>query len=350
MNNPFIRVPLQQRILFTKSLALSLKSGVSLVNSLAFIKKQVKSKSLKSILDSLIKDAENGIFLSVGLLKFRNVFGDLFINIVKVAEASGTLPENLIYLGEELKKKHELRKKVRGALIYPIIILIATIGIAASMILFVFPKILPIFQGSKVELPLTTRLLIKFSDFITHYGILALIGAILFIVAFRFSLRFKSFQYYVHQSMFYIPILGGTVVSYNMTNLTRTLGLLLRSGIKIVEALSITADTLSNAVYRNELKKAGEYVQRGEFFSKYLALHEKKFPTTVSSMISVGENTGNLTDNLFYLAEYYEGEVDDFVRNLSSILEPVLLLFMGGIVGFIALSFITPIYQLTKSF
>lgn len=346
----FLKISLQEKILFTKNLALTLKSGVSLVNGLAFLKRQAKSRSMKKILDSLIKDAESGLFLSVGLEKFKNVFGDLFVNIIKVAEVSGTLPENLIYLGGELEKQNTLRKKVRGALIYPIIILIATVVISVTMVVFVFPKILPLFQSQKIELPLTTRILIAISAFISSYGIWAGAGVVLLFIMFRFLLKVPPIRFVYHSSLFLVPILGRSLVNYNMANVTRTLGLLLRSGVKIIEALHIVSQTTTNLVYRRELLRAEDHVRTGEFFSKYLAGSPRRFPGLLVNMIEVGENTGNLNENLFYLAEYYENEVDDFVKNLSSILEPILLLFMGGIVGFIALSFITPIYQLTKGF
>ena len=331
MNNIFLRVPLQEKILFTKNLALTLKSGVSLVNSLALLKRQAKSPSLKKILDSLIRDAES-------------------VNIIKIAEVSGTLPENLLYLGGELQKQHDLRRKVKGALVYPVIILIATVVIAVTMVVFVFPKILPLFQNAKVELPFTTRLLIVVSKLVSDYGILLFVGAVALIVGFRLFLKLKSFRFAYNIALSYLPIVGRSIVNYNMANFTRTLALLLRSGVKIIEALAITSRTTGNLVYRRELEKSAEYVRTGEFLSKYLSQKPKRFPALLANMIEVGENTGNLNDNLFYLAEYYENEVDDFVKNLSNILEPILLLFMGGIVGFIALSFITPIYQLTKSF
>ena len=334
--------------MFAKNMALALKAGVSLINSLRLVRNQTRSKSFKKILDTLIDDTNKGGFLSTSLLKYSNVFGELFVNIIKVAELSGTLPENLLYLGDELRKKSELRKKVKSAMIYPLIILIATVVIAASMVFFVFPKILPLFENLKSGLPLTTRLLIGISGLITNYGILILIGFIVLFVGFRLLLKIKGFRYLYHRFIMALPILGRAVINFNMANFARTLALLLRSGVKIIEALTITGLTLSNLVYRRQLEEAAGRVRRGEFLSKYFSEQPKTFPTILANMIEVGENTGNLTDNLFYLADYYESEVDDFVKNLSSILEPVLLLFMGVIVGFIALSFITPIYQLTR--
>jgi type IV pilus assembly protein PilC len=145
-----------------------------------------------------------------------------------------------------------------------------------------------------------------------------------------------------------MPVLKRMIIQVNMTNFSRTLGLLLRSGVNISEAISITADTTTNLVYHHELKASAAVLQKGQFLSSYLEKNKKLFPPIASNMIKVGENTGNLVDNLDYLSEYYEGEVDDFVKNLSSIIEPALMIVMGLIVGFIALSIITPIYSLTQ--
>ncbi len=345
----FLRVPLQEKILFTKNLALSLRSGISLVRSLQFFRNQTRNRSFRKILDSAIEDVNRGLFLSASFAKYERVFGELFINIIKIGETSGNLPENLTYLGDELKKKADLRKKVRGASIYPIIIFIATIAIAVSMILFVFPKILPLFQNLKAELPLTTRLLIKLSELIAKQGLALAVGAAVFLIGFSFLLRVRRIRYLWHTLLMYLPIFRTVVVNFNLANMSRTLGLLLKSGVTIIDSISITSVTLTNLVYRRHLAEAAEEVKRGTFLSKYFERYPHAFPPLTQNMIEVGENTGNLTENLFYLAEYYENEVDDFVKNLSSILEPVLLLFMGVIVGFIALSFITPIYQLTRS-
>ena len=353
MNNPlknfFVRLSLNDKMLFIKHLSIAIRSGMTLLSGIQMIRSQTKSGSLKKILDVLLVDIDNGMFLSTSLEKFHGVFGDLFINIVRVGEASGTLTENLNYLAEELKKREELRKKVRGALIYPAVIMAATFGIAGAMIVFVFPKILPVFSSLRVELPITTRMLIALADFMTNNGILMALGIVFFFAGIWLLIKIPTIKFVLHRTLLVLPIFGKVATSVNMANTARTLGLLLKSGIKIVEAVGITADTTANLVYKREIKGAAELVKTGEYFSGYLMKHPNLFPSIMVNMISVGENTGNLSENLEYLAEYYEGEVDDFVRNLSSIIEPVLLLLMGLIVGFIAISIISPIYSITQS-
>ncbi|PIT92088.1 MAG: hypothetical protein COU08_04525 [Candidatus Harrisonbacteria bacterium CG10_big_fil_rev_8_21_14_0_10_42_17] len=346
----FLNVSLQEKILFSKHMAIAIKSGMSLIDSIRLIEKQTKSKSLKKILNDVSENLTRGVFLSTVLEKYENVFGNLFINIIKIAEASGTLPENLNYLASELKKKHDLRKKIRGAMVYPIIILIMTIIIVTVMVLFVFPKIFPLFESLDVELPLTTKLLLAFSNFIRDYGFWAAGGVVVFVIGVRTLFRVKSVRYVYHRFLIGVPLFHRAVIAFNMANMTRTMALLLRSGVHIVDATKISANSLTNLVYQRELNEAADQIRQGIYFSKHLSEKPRIFPQIAANMIAIGENTGNLTDNLFYLAEFYEADLDDFVKNLSSILEPILLLFMGVIVGFIALSFITPLYQITKGF
>lgn len=347
--NRFLHVPLQERILFARHLSVGIKAGMSLQDSLKLIQSQTKSRDFKMILSVIIGDTANGMFLSASMEKYANVFGQLFINIVRVGEQSGTLTENLTYLAKELKKKHELHTKVRGALIYPAVIFTATIGIVMTLMIAVFPKILPVFSSLRIELPVTTRLLIAVTNFMTAYTVLIIVGLIVLIIALSILMRYDWFKNRWHAMLFKIPVVGKIVVKVNMASISRILGLLLKSGTQIIEGVNITADALDNRVYRREMRAAGETLRRGEFFSIYLAKHPEIFPPIFSNMVQVGENTGNLTDNLEYLSTFYEEDVDEVLKNLNSIIEPFLLLFMGLLVGFMALSVVTPIYSISQS-
>jgi type II secretory pathway component PulF len=268
---------------------------------------------------------------------------------VRVGESAGILSENLNYLADELKKKQELRKKVIGALIYPIVILVATLGITGLLTVFIFPKILPVFKSLNVELPLTTKILIVVSDVLTKYGLLVLLGILALIVALWLILKIKSVKFYFHSLLLYVPIFGKIIRNVSLTNLCRTLGLTLKSGIKVVEAISITAESLPNLVYKKELLKVADEVRKGESLSPHFVRMPHLFPSVLSQMISVGESAGNLSETLLYLAEFYESEVNDATKNLSNVLEPILMVLMGIIVGFVALSIITPIYEVTQN-
>lgn len=347
--NAFLSVPLQERVLFARHLSVGIKAGMSMQDSLKLIQVQTKSKSFKKILDVIIGDTANGMFLSASMEKYAGIFGQLFVNIVRVGEQSGTLTENLSYLSHELKKKQELRSKVRGALIYPAVIFCATIGIVATLMIAVFPKILPVFSTLKIKLPITTRVLIAATNFMTSYTGWIIGGVILTILLFVILSKYEWFKHGWHHVLLRIPVVGGIAVKVNMASISRILGLLLKSGTQVIEAVNITADALDNRVYRHELRTAGETLRRGEFFSLYLARDPKMFPPIFANMVQVGENTGNLTENLEYLSSFYEEDVDEVLKNLNSIIEPFLLLFMGLLVGFMALSVVTPIYSISQS-
>ena len=349
IKNLFLKVSLQEKILLTRNLAIMVRAGMPLLDSINLLQGQTKSKSLAKILSGVAADVSNGQFLSKSLDKYHNVFGDLFTNIIRIGETSGTLPENLNYLSDELKKKSELRKKVIGALIYPIVIVTATFGITLMMAIFIFPKITPVFASLHVDLPMSTKILIAVSDLLTKNGLSALGALAGLIIAFWGLLKIYKIKFYSHLALIYLPLVGQMSRDVNIANFTRTLGMLLKSGIKIVEAINITSDTLSNLVYREELKKLAAHTQKGESISKYLSNHPRLFPPMLVNMISVGENTGNLSETLLYLADFYAARVDDITKNLSTALEPILMVVMGLTVGFVAISVISPIYQVTQT-
>jgi type IV pilus assembly protein PilC len=344
-----LRVPMQEQILFAKHLSVMIRAGMPLLDSMRLIRKQTGSKSLAKILDQLISDVSNGQFLSTSMERYKNVFGDFTVNIIRVGEAGGILYENLEYLAQELKKRHELKRRVIGALIYPAIVLMASSGIIGVLTIYVFPKILPVFQSLRVTLPLSTRILIAASGFLINWGFMVAIVVVVTVIALWIAMvRIKLLRFFVHRLLLVIPIVKKISRSYNLTNFCRTLGLLLKSDIKVVEALSITADTLSNVVYRRHVREIGSHVTKGEEISQNLSSRPDLFPIMVSQMVAIGESTGNLSESLLYLADFYEDNLNEVTKDLSTVLEPLMMILMGLVVGFIALSIMTPIYEVTK--
>lgn len=336
-------------MIFAKRLAMLVKAGVPLLQALRILKKQMRSRGVTEIFNNLITDIENGQFLSISLGRYRRLFGDFAINIIRVGEESGTLAENLAYLADELNKKQTLRRKVIGALVYPIFIILATFGITGLLMLYVFPRILPIFQSLKFELPLTTRVLIWVSNFVSHNWLWLLLGLSAAITIFLLLLRINRFRFWVHRLTLAIPLLGRLAQSYQMANICRTMGILLKSNVMIVEATNIAASTTLNAVYRKELYVMAEKARKGSRLSEHMELRSHLFPPMISQMVGVGEISGNLNETLLFLADMYEQEVDELTRNLTTVLEPALMIFMGLIVGFLAISIITPIYGITQN-
>ena len=346
--NIFLRIPVQEKIIFAKNLAVMTKAGMPILSGLRLLQKQTKSKSMKKILDQLIDGVANGQFLSASLEQFKDIFGDFAVNIIRVGEASGILYENLNYLSEELAKKQALRQKILSALIYPIIVVVATVVITGVLTLYIFPKILPIFKSLNVTLPISTRILIAVSDFLLAYGGYVAIGVVVLIIAGWLLAKAQAIRFFMHRFILRLPLIGGLSQNYNLANFCRTLGLLLKSDIKVVEAVNITADTLTNLVYKKELKGLAREISGGGEISKHLEEKSYLFPTMLTQLIAIGETTGNLSETLLYLSEFYEGKLDETTKNLSTVLEPLMMLIMGAIVGFIAISIITPIYEVTQ--
>ena len=349
LNSLFFRLSTKEKMLFARHMDLMTRSGMQILDALDVLRKQTKSKPFLAILDSLINDVKNGQYLSVGMERFHNVFGDFFINLVRVGESSGTLAENFRYLADELGKQAELKSKIRGAMAYPIIIFFATFGITGIMSFYIFPKILPVLLSLNVALPLTTRIFIAISQFLLKYGIYLALAIIAAVVGFIMLLRIRTFRKAWHSFMLKLPLVGRLSVEVNIINIARTLNLLLRGGVKIVQALEITGSTLTNLVYRDEVLEISKAIQQGATMSKRMMERTNLFPPSFSQMTSVGENTGKLDETLVFLADFYEGEMDSSTKSLSNVLEPVMLLTMGGIVLFVALSIITPIYAISQT-
>src|SRR4030042_1440709 len=338
----------QEKEFFIKRLAYLLKAGVPILKSLTMIREQTHSNRQKRIIDSLIQSVANGNPIYVGLQRFKKTFGDFIINVIRVGENTGLLHQNLNYLAEELKKGRLLKQKITGALVYPIFIALTTIGITSLLIIFVFPKILHVLTSLKVPLPVTTKILISVSNFLVHYGIHTLIGLIIFIVIMGFISRLPKVQIFINNIIPSIPIIGQLLKNYNLTNITRTMGVLLKGGVTLMEALKITAETTPNIVYKKMLEKMAENILKGKTISNQFENYPRFFPILIAQMLSVGETTGNLSGSLLYLAEFYESEVDEMTKNLSKIIEPFLMILMGILVGFIVISIITPIYEITQ--
>jgi len=345
----FGKVSLFDKLLFAKHLRMMIKSGVPLREAILEIQKESASKKFRAILKKVVEDLDNGESLSRSLSRYPYVFDDLFVNLIKIGESSGTLEKTLEYLVQQLERSYDLRKKITSAMLYPALILIATFVLIGILAFFVFPKLIPLFEGFNIELPLPTRILLWFIKTMKVYGFL-LVGLIIFFVSLFFFLsRLRPIKLVNHRIVLGLPIIGRFTRNVNLAYFARTLGTLVKSGVPIVEALDITANTLNNLVYQRYLKKSISRIQRGEEVVSFLRDNPKLFPPIFSRTVSAGEKTGRLEESLFFLAEFYEKEIDNAAKNLSQILEPILLIIIGTIVGFIAVSIIMPIYKIAHT-
>jgi type IV pilus assembly protein PilC len=343
------RMSVKEQTFFMKRLSFLIKAGIPLMESLVILEEQTIKKTHALIFRSVSGDIERGLDLSTSLTKFPHMFNDFSINIISFGESAGMLSENLEYLAEELKKKDALRKKIIGAFLYPIIVTLATFGITGFLMVYLFPKIMPVFTSLHITLPLSTRIVIALSNFLRHHGLAFILSIIILLTALVIVLKKNSrFHFYFDRTVLKMPIIGNIIERYNLANSTRTLGILLKSGVTINESLEIAGKISSNIVYKKEFAKLSLVVNRGEKMSAYLKTVGDLFPDVLTQIISVGERSGNLSESLIYLSEMYEAEVDDFTKNLASTIEPVLMITMGIMVGFIAISIITPIYGITQ--
>lgn len=339
----------QEQIIFAKRLAILVKSGVSIISALDMLKRQSSSAGARQIIGHLRDCVEVGQPLAKAMESYRNVFGNFAVSMVHIGEMSGTLAQNLEYLANELKKKQELRRNVISALIYPAFIVAATIAIVVLLTAYVFPKILPVFQSFKAELPWSTKMLIAASWAMQHYWMYFLGGLAAFIVLAVLLLRIPAVKLAFDRAVLRLPLIGSVFKGYFVANLSRTLGLLLKSDIGIIQALRITGDTSGSSAYRVAFERVIEGVARGESVSENMEKEKFLFPPLVSQMTGVGEMTGNLSSSLGYLSEIYEDDMNNTTKNLATSIEPALMIFMGVLVGFIALSIITPIYGITQN-
>jgi type II secretory pathway component PulF len=341
---------LKDQTLLAKRLSFLMSANVPLLEALHVLREQTYSRGHGNMLDRIITDVSQGQTLSRAFGKFPKVFGEFAVHIVKVGEQSGTLATNLNYLSEELKKRHTLKRKVVGAFIYPALISVATLGITAFLMLYLFPKIMPIFSSLRMELPLSTKIVMTLSTFLEEWGIEFLVGtSIALIVVLVLLKKSRALRHYFDHLLIRMPLIGPVVQYFNIANGSRTLGLLLKSGVSLTQALPITADTTKNLVYKQHYVYLSETVNRGERLSLHLSKHKVVFPDIFGHMVAVGEKSGTLSETLVYLSEMYEAEVDDFTKNLSTLIEPFLMVVMGLVVGFIAISIITPIYGITQN-
>lgn len=340
-------VSTKEKLFFTEHFSLMLKAEIPLAEVLEVLENEVKSGVFKKTLGDIEKRVLEGESLHKGLEKHPKIFDKFFRNVVKIGEESGTLQENLRYLSESLRSEYSLRRKIIGALIYPALIMILALFIAVSITVFILPKLLDLFQNLEVQLPLATRILLGSGSFLRQYWIFILGGVFLCLLIFKMLQRINRVRFCLHKSILSLPLFGNIDKNRSLARFSRNFYTLYKSGVPLLEALDICVESTSNEVFKRDIALARAGVERGEKISTGLKSSSKTFPLVFSQMILVGEKTGTLEESMLYLAEFYEAEVDSALKNLSSVLEPVLLILVGLFIVFVALSIIVPIYQFT---
>ncbi len=337
-----------EQSLLLKRLAMLLRSGMPISTSLHLLVGEGMVAAKLSRLRQVVVLVESGVPLSRAFEQADYRLSTFARNLIRIGETSGTLPENLDYIATELKVKYELRKQIIQALIYPAIIITATIAISVFLVVVIFPKIIPVFESVQATLPWSTRALLVISYVLSHYGFLILGGVVLCIPTLWCVRQFVVIEKALSVLILKVPIIGRLICSYQVAMSCRTLGILLSTDVRIVEALTIVTDSTEQLVYQDAWRAISTRVHTGQRLSNELRVYPQLFPAIVVQMIQAGETTGNLSFTLRYLADMYESDVRDITKNLTTLLEPILMLVMGLVVGFIAVSIITPIYSITQ--
>lgn len=342
----FKKVSLTQKALLAQHLSVMLKAGLTLPEAIEIIQGQSTGR-LKKILKGVLLSINSGQSLSASFARYPDVFSRLFINATRAGEVSGSLEENMSNVAEQMEKDRDLRAKIQGAMLYPVVISLVAFCMGLAMAFVVLPKITPLFEGLKTDLPASTRILIWFSKIVQEQGVLLLLCMVIFIVAFVWFIKQKFSQPITHSLLLKIPIIKKLIKESNLARFCRTLGMLIKSGLNIDEALEITKTTLGNYYYQQSISEVSRRVSKGSKITEALVDFKDLYPEIAIQMIKVGEKSGNLEETLFYLASFYEKEVDNSAKSLSIVIEPIMLIVIGVLVAFLALSIITPIYQIT---
>jgi len=345
----FKSVPLKEKMVFARNLSVMIASGLPVSRALQNLTIQTENKTFKGVLENIQTELQSGRTLSEGLAKYPGIFSELFVNMVRVGETGGNLEEVLRIVAVQLEKEHDLISKVRGAMIYPAVIVFAMAGIGVLMLTYVLPQMMGVFKDMNVELPKATKFIVAMSDFLKNNSILVAIGFVLLIFAIKFFLSNPIGKKALSYAVIRIPVVKNIVIKVNCARFARIYSSLLKSGISVVDALKIVSNTLSNYYYKKSFEKGIEDIQKGVALSKILSADKVIFPALVYQIVEVGEETGKTEAVLLQLAEFYEEEINQITKNMSSIIEPVLMVVIGGAVGFFAIAMLQPMYSLMEN-
>ena len=339
------RVKLEDKVVFSRQFATMINAGVPIIQALTILRQQTTNRHFQQAIVDATKRVEGGSTLSAALAQHPDIFSVVYINMVKAGEAGGLLDEVLERLAVQQQKDAEIVGKVRSALIYPSILFCVTIGAFVFLMVYLVPHMAVIFSSLDVTLPWYSRLMLTISSFLVRYGVYLLAVIVAVVVVGVRSAHTTKGKHFIDRLLIRLPIFGPIVVKVNVARFARTFGSLMAAGLSVLEALNTTAGGLDNSVFQDSLKEVAREVKAGKNISipmKRMAI----FPPIVNQMIAVGEETGELDTILLKLADFYEREVDTVVSGLTAIIEPILIVVLGGVVGFIVISVYGPLATL----
>lgn len=345
------KVKLKDLVIFTRELSTMVSAGVPLPRGLETLHSQMENKYFQQVIASVNHDVESGAPLADAMAKFPRVFSDVYVNMVRAGEAGGILDDILKRLAGQVEKDSSIRKKIRSAMAYPVVIMCVTVIAFFGIMLFIIPKIGKIFKdlgGPNAQLPVYTRAMLSISNFMVHNFIFILVGMAALIFGFRHYIHTENGRFKWHGLLLRMPIVGNIVTKIAIARFSRTFSSLMGAGVSVLDALEVTGRAVGNKVIQKELVAVAAEVKNGQPLGKQL-LNAKFFPPIVGQMMSVGEETGKIDEVLVKVADFYEEEVDAVIDGLASIIEPVMIIVLGSVVGLIAASVMGPIASLSKN-
>ena len=338
-------IKMNQMTAFTRQLATLVSAGLPLVRSLNILRDQIRGGMLKDVLGALSKQVEAGGTFSEALLRYPNVFSNLYVNTIRAGEAGGVLDVVLARLADFYEKAEKLKRRVVAALVYPSLVIAIAISVLVFLVIFVIPKFMELYEDIGTELPLPTLMLLKISNFLQTRWVVGLLFFIALAITFKLMMRFHPFRVFIDGAKLKMPVFGSLIQKISIARFSRTLGTLISSGVPILQSIMITKETAGNEVISRSLARVHDSIREGESIAGPLS-KTRVFPLMVVNMINVGEETGSLDQMLHKIADTYDDEVDTAVGALTSMLEPLLILFMAGVVGSIVIAMFLPLVKL----
>lgn len=342
------RISLVDKIMFSRNLGVMVKAGISLPRALGVLSIQAKSKKFKKAINEISEEVTKGKNFSQTLSGYPSIFSELFCSMVKVGEESGTLEQVLQSLTEQMEKSHELKSKIKGAMIYPAVIISAMVAIGILMLAFIVPQLAKTFSDLQIQLPVTTRAVIKVGEFSSKFWYLIpliVMGAVFLL---RFLAKTRLGKRFLDKIFLKMPLISPIVVKTNSAYTVRNLSSLVSVGVPIVKSLELVSGSLSNIYYREAIKGVAEDIKKGAKMGEAFKKCQNIYPALVIQMIEVGEETGETVNILSKLAEFFEEEVSNQTKNLSTVIEPLLMIIVGIAVGFFAVSMLQPMYSMIE--
>ena len=344
----FSKVKSTDLVIFTRQLSSMLSSGLTLMRALAILKDQVQSAAMQEVVNSIINDVEEGKPFSSSIAKYPAVFSTIYVSLIKAGEASGLLDKVLSRLADNLEKEAKLKGTIKSALMYPVIVIILMVVVMFIMMIFVIPQLTVLYQNLNVPLPLPTQIVIGFSNFIQTFWPIMLILLVGGVVLFRRWHKTIEGQLITDSLILKLPVFGKLIRQTILAEFSRTFGLLVGTGTLVVDALLQTADTAGNIHYRNAIKDVSKQVEKGVTIGDAMSVYPL-FPSILIQLVKIGEQTGKVDESLAKASEYFERDVDQTVKTLTTAMEPFIMVVLGIGVAFLIISVITPIYSLISS-